>query len=913
MRTSPPTPHPDRGAARRRSRRMPEERSPADGHREAVQRPHIASGYLLAVLPLLAVALGGATARWSQGIVLIGLGALLVWRPPPRSAGWAVHVLSSLFLLCGAAALLPATWFGNAATTAGAWWRGALVEDYRVPLPATASPQPWLTAEGLLPLAAGLAWLYLILTYRWASGERRAAARVFVGGAALLAAVAVVARLRGVEVPGWHAEYRFGPFPNRNQTANFFALAALPGLALARREFRAGRWVRAGGWAGAVAVLAQAIFFTYSRAGVAMLFAGVALFALLVVLAPKPSRRESGAALRSWLPRTALAASLALLLLAGFFLFGGKTLERFRPAAGQSVSSAATTAFSGDFRWRIQGDALAMDRTLPVCGLGIGNFGAVFPFFRERSAGVMARAIHPESDWLWLWAEMGWPAVVIAALGLGLLLRRVQPWQALFGVGDSDEKPPGEASTAGGGDRTLRLAAVLGVLAFVCHSFVEVSTHRIATALAATFLLGLALPPVAVKIDAGREVQPSSLRPRWLPAFFRLVGVLLIVAGAGWLVAIRTGAVWPGAVGVENLRLAAAAAATRSDLPAVETLTTRALAIAPLDYRLYYIRGMARIYAAGNETAAEAAADDLRRARALEPFFAELPVREAQAWLQGGGGAHAARAVPAVAEAFRRDPVSGERAFHTVFQAASSAASIPAGPAAAVREGLEALAWAEPRLFFAFLDELGPQDAGPRLAAVFEADPELDRFDAAGRTEFLRLWAERGDDLPALSALLDERPDWQPLAWRAWARALARAGEPERACALAERFAPAPTLPPVLGGGRATASNPAAPARSTEELQRIFGGSRGGLAPGLELLRAQRDAGQRTEMLATLRELTARPAPPAYLFFLEAQLRTEARDWPRAWLAWENYLQRAGTSDAEARGRALPTPAGAGG
>ena len=204
-----------------------------------------------------------------------------------------------------------------------------------------------------------------------------------------------------------------------------------------------------------------------------------------------------------------------------------------------------------------------------------------------------------------------------------------------------------------------------------------------------------------------------------------------------------------------------------------------------------------------------------------------------------------------------------------------------------------------------------PQDAGPRLAAVLEADPELDRFDTAGKIEFLRLWAERGDDLPALSALLDERPDWQPLAWRAWARALARAGEPERACALAERFAPLPTLPPVLSrreGAPAGGGGGGSPARSIEELQRIFGGSRGGLAPGLELLRAQRDAGQRTEMLATLRELTARPAPPAYLFYLEAQLRTEARDWTRAWAAWEQYLQRAPTG-AEAKGAA---PAGAG-
>ncbi len=204
-----------------------------------------------------------------------------------------------------------------------------------------------------------------------------------------------------------------------------------------------------------------------------------------------------------------------------------------------------------------------------------------------------------------------------------------------------------------------------------------------------------------------------------------------------------------------------------------------------------------------------------------------------------------------------------------------------------MRESLEALARRVPALWFAFLDDLRPQDAAPRLAAVLEADPELTRFDAAGKATFLRLWAERGDDLPALTALLEKHPDWQPLAWRSWAAALAGAGEPARACALAERFAPMPTLPPALRDDA-----PAPGLRSIEELQRLFAGSRSGLAPGLELLRAQRAAGQRAGALATLRELTARPAPPAYLYYLEARLCVEARDWQRAWAAWDRYLER---------------------
>ena len=250
----------------------------------------------------------------------------------------------------------------------------------------------------------------------------------------------------------------------------------------------------------------------------------------------------------------------------------------------------------------------------------------------------------------------------------------------------------------------------------MCHSFVEVSTHRLATALAAGFVLGLALPPATTATGDATGAAGRTPGDGWaVGAVFRLLGALLLVAGAVWLGATRTGAALPGRVGVENLRAAAlAAAAQRDDLRAVETLTTRALALAPLDYRLYFTRGLTRVHVGGDERDAETAAMDLRRARALEPFSVELPVREAEAWLVGGGGAHAERAVPAVAEAFRRDPVTGERTFHRVFQAAA-AASLPAGPALAVREGLEALALAEPRLLFAFLDELGP--AGRRAAS----------------------------------------------------------------------------------------------------------------------------------------------------------------------------------------------------
>ena len=83
---------------------------------------------------------------------------------------------------------------------------------------------------------------------------------------------------------------------------------------------------------------------------------------------------------------------------------------------------------TADFRWKIFHDAFDMIRASPWCGVGLGNFDFIFAFFRNESIGN-TRALHPESDWIWLWSEMGWPAVLVVIVGAVLLVRRVLPLQ----------------------------------------------------------------------------------------------------------------------------------------------------------------------------------------------------------------------------------------------------------------------------------------------------------------------------------------------------------------------------------------------------------------------------------------------------------------------------------------------------
>src|SRR4051812_30856683 len=78
----------------------------------------------VAILPVLACFLGGATQKWSEGIVVALFGLMLLVRPPTGSWGWAINLVLLGLLLSAATAFLPANWFVQPS------WRTALTEDF---------------------------------------------------------------------------------------------------------------------------------------------------------------------------------------------------------------------------------------------------------------------------------------------------------------------------------------------------------------------------------------------------------------------------------------------------------------------------------------------------------------------------------------------------------------------------------------------------------------------------------------------------------------------------------------------------------------------------------------------------------------------------------------------------------------
>src|SRR6266496_1763709 len=488
----------------------------------------------VALLPVLACFLGGATQKWEEGLVITLLALCLLVRPPRFSLGALTNLVLLTLFISAALAFLPARWFFQPE------WRATFVNDFGIQLPSTLTPQPWITLSYLASFAAGLTWLYVVSTQDLELREARFQLRLFTSGIALLAAICIALYLAHTTLPFWQNEQNFGPFPNRNQTGDLFGLTAIMILACGQDELRKRRkrWIV---WILGLVLVVTAIVLNFSRSGIVILVAGSAFWLGTFTL-----RHRSPSPL-------ALGVSFLLLLLTALLLFGGQIFERFQ------LRDFGSAGVSTDFRWRIFHDTFRLIRDSPWCGIGFGNFESIFAIFHDASLSD-PRALHPESDWLWLWTELGWPAMVLTIVGIALLVSRVFPLRE-------------------GSNQGYRLAALIAALLFAIHGIIDVSGHQVGTAFVAVFLLGLS------------QRRPLSLKTsQWMPILFRFVGLVLLVAGLSLVVAARGEKLLPGSVGVSSAKQLSAVADTEGNFGETVALTTRALRWAPLDWQLYAVR-----------------------------------------------------------------------------------------------------------------------------------------------------------------------------------------------------------------------------------------------------------------------------------------------------------------------------------
>jgi O-antigen ligase len=755
----------------------------------------------MAGLPVLACFLGGATEKWSEGIVIALLGLFLLGAPPRFSLGaWTNGILLAL-ALCATVAFLPARWFFEPA------WRTALINDFAIRLPSTLSPQPWLTLGCLISFLAGLSWLYCVTAEDLELRAVRLQLRLFAGGIVFLGVLCLALYYARATLPFWYNQRGFGPFPNRNQTGDLLALSAIVIIACAQDAIRQGkmRWIA---WLLGLGVMIAAVIVSSSRAGLVILVVGSGLWIGWYLL------RKGSAA------RIALGVCILLGVLAILLFVGGQTLERFHLRGAQA---------NGDFRWVIFQDAFRLIQASPWCGIGLGNFEPVFAIFREPSFGT-SRVLHPESDWIWLWVELGWPGLLLAIAGAILFLRRVFPLQE-------------------GSNQRFRVAALIGAMMFALHGLIDVSGHRIGTAFAGIFLVGMALR------------RPLDLYPsRLTPVVFRMLGVLFLVCGIAWLAATRYEMLLPGGIGVENARQSALRAKRGQNFVETVALTDRALKWAPLDWHLYFLRAVGKT---GRKWPADAV-DDFRRARYLEPNAVDLPFQEGLVWMP----TRPILAVTAWREALRR---AGPQRAELYGRMLRSAREYPA-----VIRGLERVSPGQPDLVLVFLESTQGEAFDDAVQRFIISDPDLKALSPGERKKLFSLWADRGN-LETLEQMVAKHPEWVPFAWEGLAKLHARRNDFRAACELAQKFETPPPLPQI------SALVP------IEQLQTDFHSHPNDYSAGLALYQEQMRQGKIDDALGTVRHFTAIEGSPSYFFFLEAQSWAANENWERAWKSWQSF------------------------
>jgi len=543
----------------------------------------------LGCLSLLPAWLGGAPGPVGLGILGLALAVYFYFFPPGEfwKSRWKWFWVAAVCwpLLGWLPRLFPASWhamLGEAGLATGWCWH----------------PQPLLLWNAWLMMLLGFGWILALFGRPLGSRESHRALRCFAVGVMVLAVMGLGTGFDHIRVPWWEPGQGLGPFPNRNQSGNLYALSALMLLGLAAHEVRNKRvyfWV----WMGGVVFLFGATVVNGSRAGVILFLAGVAIWSLWQ-LGFTQNKSRAG-----------LLCGGALLFLAAFLFIGGEALNRLH-AMIPGESGELANPLGG--RWEIWRDTLALWFSSPLRGIGLGNFSDLSGLFRSELI-TEKRVLHPESDVLWWLSELGWPGLVF--IGAGLY------WAALPFFKNGHSK-----------GRRLRSVAMVACLCFLLHGLVDVSAHRLGSLFPALFFLRLTWPPKKL------EVQPErrSFRDLRVAVGAGLIGLWFLLPALGWLPLPSTGF-------SERVRAKWTDSFTRSPAQSVEWID-RALRVHPLDWELRYAYGVS-LWADGKD---EEAWQAFKQVRLLEPGNSDVAFAEGKLWM----GRDAGKAWVAWREALKR-------------------------------------------------------------------------------------------------------------------------------------------------------------------------------------------------------------------------------------------------------------------
>jgi O-antigen ligase len=318
------------------------------------------------------------------------------------------------------------------------------------------------SAHLLLYAAYGMLVFVVTQTLRRSSQFELLANSVTVYGAV----VASFAVLQGLAPNGklyWllHSEQGgaiYGPYVNHNHYAGLMEMLAPFPLVLAASRFTNGS--RKIVVAGVAALMAGSIFLSNSRGGMVAFVAQVVVLGVVLL-----GKREAG-----WKHTLMLGGFLAMVIIVLLWMGSNELTERVI-----SIHSEAREEISGGLRVTIDRDCLRMFVKKPFLGWGLGTFPIVYPEFRTFYTTFFVNEAH--NDYLQLLVETGLAGFSIAIWFLVLLFRhaarKIENW----------------TETATG---TLTVAALLGCVGILVHSFLDFNLQIPANAALFYVLCGMA-------------------------------------------------------------------------------------------------------------------------------------------------------------------------------------------------------------------------------------------------------------------------------------------------------------------------------------------------------------------------------------------------------------------------------------
>lgn len=782
-------------------------------------------GYVFAALPVLACMFGAGREAWSKGAITFLLALVLICFAPKRKLP-----PMALFGLLGAAlapllSFLPANWFFKSPA-----WQSALIQDWEIHLSNTLTPQAAVTMEAWLFFTTCIAWLAWCLTRGFSDLQRRAMIQTLTFGGILLCLLSILEGTKSLIIPWWPRNQlewgdAFGPFANRNHISSLAAmtcvLCAATGLDAYRRKSRL--------WIPCLLGFIPPVICLYmnsSRAGLILLFLGMTAWFGTIAMR------------RGFFQKLAVSTSLIFIISALLVMSGGNVSKRL-------TEGGLAEFVSGGGRSSLFLETLKMSLDSPWTGIGLGNFGALFPQFSGMSEHIR-RIIHPESDLLWLLTEGGLLTLLPALLALFWIFLSTGPWYG--------KKKKRKSSMQ---DRRIRNAAAIVFGLGVIHGLGDVPNHGLGYALFMALLAGISIRPRRLPNTAG---MPQRLA-------FRLGGVMLLALGAAWSAIALGHPVLPGTSAANALRSRAGKLADSGSPAGALPLMDQAIEMAPMDFRCYYERACLRLRLGQPK---EDALLDFSRSRALDPTYASTCYTEGVFWLDFDPQ----YAVVGWREFLRRYPEAAPGDYGYYRQMLNYSYQHPE-----LREPLWTLATTS-ELKFEFLRSVQTRDEFDRcLKNLLALQPDLRGLDSSHRKNLFSMWYQLGNQ-EALVTALETNRKWQEEGWRILAEHYARNSDFQRACQTAIPF-----LPSVVRTAPGTSTN-------IDALERALLYNPTDIRSGIDLFQAQKTHGDIDGALRTLEKVAAFPNAPAYVRQEIATLYMMKQDFRRAWENLREAMQK---------------------